>query len=135
MALICDRVVHRSSGVGICVGRYISYGTTDAAGIFLSCRLRFVSAAVTSRARPDGLFGVGIVRIECQRRATDRGDILRRCGVLHAVSSIAGGERNRNSRMIEMSVVGRGGLTGEFAAAPRVRDDVGVLDSIVFRGQ
>src|SRR5881392_1977069 len=50
VTLISHGVVHGSASSGICVGRHIGNFSANAAGVFLPGRLRFISAAATSRA-------------------------------------------------------------------------------------
>src|SRR5437867_10095338 len=109
----------------------MSYGAPYAACVLLPGWFRLVCATAAARASPYRLALAGVVCIEVQSRAANRGHVLRGGGVLDSVAAIAGGESNRDAHMIEMPIVGRCGLAREFPAAPGVGDNVGVRPRVV----
>src|SRR5439155_22293212 len=96
-------------------------------------RFRLVRAAAAACTAPHCLAISGVVPIERQSSSSAYGShVLRGSRILNAIAAVAGGEGNRLTRDVEVAVIRAGGLTGKFAATPRVGDHVRVRLRIVF---
>ena len=142
LARVGDGVVDRGAGVGVGVGGDVGDRPVAAARVDLPGRLRLVLRATGAGPAPDALALVGVVGVERQRCAADGGDVPRRCRELDAVAVVAGGDGDRDPRMVEVRTLRRASrsrtrspphefemtvapsATASFSAAPRLANEL-----------
>src|SRR5206468_1857185 len=95
-------VVDTEAGVRVGYRRDVSNGPTRAPSVSLPGLLRLVRRATAARSAPCGLGPAACGACALQRRAADSRDVTRCRGVLHAVSTVAGADRDRDAGVVEV---------------------------------